>query len=114
MPTKSSQVDDSKTREAEMVEKFSAQNLSVLPWWCIKNTCNYDSTFSDLADVPIFFYNEHGNTCIYIYTDRNEYLKLVPYFPVFVHHSGGRTDFQPREDEGSAKTAGGAYLDFEV
>lgn len=51
---------------------------------------------------------------IYIYTDRNEYLKLVPYFPLFVHHSGGRTDFQPREDEGSAKTAGGAYLDFEV
>lgn len=52
---KSNQVDDSKTREAEMVEKFSAQNLSVLPWWCIKNTCNYDNTFSDLVDVPIFF-----------------------------------------------------------
>lgn len=55
MPAKSSQVDDSKTREAEMMEKFSAQNLSVLPWWCIKMPCNDDITFSDLADVPIFF-----------------------------------------------------------
>ena len=85
MPTKSSQVDDSKTRAAEMVEKLFAQNLSgVLPLSCITLLAMMPTLFQILLMSQHILYVRTYilmNMGMQIYTDRNEYLRLVPQIP---------------------------------